>query len=68
MPKIKTKSSAKKRFFITANGKIKIGHAFKRHGMRKRSNRFLRNSKGTAILDKADTKNVHKFYLPNGVS
>ncbi len=39
MPKMKTKSSAKKRFRMTASGKIKAGQAGKRHGMIKRSNK-----------------------------
>ena len=38
MPKMKTKSGAKKRFRFTASGKIKTGQAGKRHGMIKRSN------------------------------
>ena len=36
MPKMKTKSGAKKRFTVTANGRIKCGQAGKRHGMIKR--------------------------------
>ena len=68
MPKIKTKSSAKKRFFITATGKVKVGCGYKRHNMSKRSSRYLRSSKGTQILDKMDAKNIIKFYLPNGVA
>lgn len=67
MPKIKTKSSAKKRFKISATGKIMAGSAFKRHRMRNKSGRFLRNTKGTMILSKMDTKSIHKFYLQNGV-
>lgn len=67
MPKIKTKSSAKKRFRMTASGRIKAGSAFKRHRMRNKSGRFLRNTKGTMILDQMDTKNIVKFYLQNGV-
>ena len=66
MPKMKTKSSAKKRFRFTATGKVKAGNACKRHGMIKRSNRFLRNSKGTMILFEADGKNVRQFYMPYG--
>ena len=42
MPKMKTKSGAKKRFRFTASGKVKHGVAGKRHGMTKRGNRFLR--------------------------
>ncbi len=38
MPKLKTKSSAKKRFKITARGKVIMGQAGKRHGMIKRTN------------------------------
>lgn len=66
MPKMKTKSSAKKRFKLTASGLIKAGQAGKRHGMIKRSNKFLRNARGTTILSSADAKIVKKF-LPNGI-
>ena len=37
MPKMKTKSSAKKRFTITGSGKIKRKHAFKSHILTKKS-------------------------------
>ena len=50
MPKMKTKSSAKKRFKTTASGKIKAGQAGKRHGMIKRSNKFIRDARGTMVL------------------
>ncbi|MEM7614734.1 MAG: 50S ribosomal protein L35, partial [Pseudomonadota bacterium] len=39
MPKMKTKSGAKKRFKMTASGRVKAGQAGKRHGMIKRSNK-----------------------------
>ena len=39
MPKLKTKSSAKKRFKITARGKVVMSQAGKRHGMIKRTDR-----------------------------
>ena len=42
MPKLKTKSSAKKRFRFTASGKIKMPQAGKRHGMIKRTNSQIR--------------------------
>lgn len=67
MPKMKTKSSAKKRFKITATGKIKAAAAGKRHGMIKRSNKFLRDARGTMVLSEADAKVVVKNYLPNGL-
>ncbi len=66
MPKMKTKSSAKKRFKITGTGKVMAAGAGKQHGMIKRSNKFIRNARGTMVLCDADAKIVKKF-LPNGV-
>ncbi len=63
MPKMKTKSGAKKRFTVTANGRIKTGQAGKRHGMIKRSTKFIRNARGTTLLSPADEKIVKK-YMP----
>jgi len=63
MPKMKTKSGAKKRFKVTANGRVKVGQAGKRHGMIKRSNKFIRNARGTMVLCEADEKIVKK-YMP----
>ena len=54
MPKMKTKSSCKKRFKVTAKGRIKAGQAGKRHGMIKRHKKFIRDARGTTILAKAD--------------
>ena len=54
MPKLKTKSSAKKRFKITARGKVVMSQANKRHGMIQR---------GTTIMSKQDGKIV-KSYMP----
>ena len=45
MPKLKTKSSAKKRFRFTASGKIKMPQAGKRHGMIKRTNSQIRKQR-----------------------
>jgi large subunit ribosomal protein L35 len=63
MPKMKTKSSAKKRFRITANGHVKAGAAGKRHGMIKRTPKFIRDARGTMILSDQDAKIV-KIYMP----
>ncbi len=63
MPKMKTKSGAKKRFKVTASGRIKAGQAGKRHGMIKRSNKFIRNARGTTVLCKAD-EGIVKTYMP----
>ena len=65
MPKMKTKSGAKKRFKVTASGKIKSGQAGKRHGMIKRTTKFIRNARGTAVLSEPDARIVRKF-LPYG--
>ncbi len=58
MPKMKTKSSCKKRFKISATGRIIAGQAGKQHGMIKRSNKFIRNARGTTTLSKPDEKIV----------
>ncbi|MEM0977977.1 MAG: 50S ribosomal protein L35 [Pseudomonadota bacterium] len=63
MPKMKTKSSAKKRFKMTASGKVKAAQAGKRHMMIKRTNKFIRNARGTTTLSAADAKIV-KGYMP----
>ena len=63
MPKLKTKSSAKKRFKISARGKVISAQAGKRHGMIKRSNSQIRKQRGTTIMTKQDTKIV-KSYMP----
>lgn len=63
MPKMKTKSGAKKRFKVTASGKIKSAQAGKRHGMIKRSRKFIRNARGTTVLSAQD-ENIVKKYMP----
>ena len=63
MPKMKTKSSAKKRFKISASGKVIAAQAGKRHGMIKRTNKFIRDARGTTTLSKPDAKIV-KGYMP----
>jgi large subunit ribosomal protein L35 len=65
MPKMKTKSSAKKRFKLTASGKVKASQAGKQHGMIKRTNKQIRNQRGTTVLSDCDANIVKKF-LPNG--
>ena len=65
MPKMKTKSSAKKRFKITARGKVMVQQAGKRHGMIKRTNKFIRKARGLTVLSDADARAVKK-YMPYG--
>ncbi len=61
MPKMKTKSSAKKRFKVTATGKVVSGQAGKRHGMIKRTRKFIRNARGTTVMSEPDQKIVKQF-------
>tara|TARA_X000000950_G_scaffold155026_1_gene190134 strand:+ start:383 stop:580 length:198 start_codon:yes stop_codon:yes gene_type:complete len=63
MPKIKNKSGAKKRFSFTGSGKIKTSQAGKRHGMIKRTNKFIRNARGTSILAKSDERIIKRNFL-----
>jgi large subunit ribosomal protein L35 len=63
MPKMKTKSSAKKRFKVTAKGKVIAAQAGKRHGMIKRHKKFIRNARGTTVLSDQDARIV-KSYMP----
>ena len=63
MPKMKTKSSAKKRFKVTGTGKVVAAQAGKRHGMIKRTTKFIRNARGTTPLSEQDAKIV-KTYMP----
>lgn len=61
MPKLKTKSSAKKRFSFTASGCVIAQPAFKRHNLRKRSQKMKRQARGTTILEPCDAKMIHKL-------
>jgi len=63
MPKMKTKSSAKKRFKVSAKGRVVAAQAGKRHGMIKRTNKFIRTARGTTTLSKPDEK-IAKGYMP----
>ncbi|MCH7631494.1 MAG: 50S ribosomal protein L35 [Proteobacteria bacterium] len=61
MPKLKTKAGAKKRFRLTASGKVRASQSGKQHGMIKRSNKQIRNKRGTTTLCASDAKIVKKF-------
>jgi large subunit ribosomal protein L35 len=63
MPKLKTKSGAKKRFKMTGTGKVKAAAQGKRHGMIKRTAKFVRTARGTMVLNDSDAKIVKK-YMP----
>lgn len=61
MPKMKTKSSAKKRFSFTGSGKIKRKHAYKSHILTKKSKKRKRNLTYFTVIDKADEKNIRSL-------
>ena len=58
MPKLKTNSSAKKRFNLTASGKVRGTTAGKNHYRRNKTQRMIRNSRGTQIMAPADAKMI----------
>ncbi len=58
MPKMKTKSGAKKRFTLTASGKIKRKHAYKSHILTKKTKKRKRNLTKTSLVHKSDENNV----------
>jgi len=66
MPKLKTKSGAKKRFSLTASGKVRMNQAGKQHGMIKRTKKFIRNQRGTSVMAEVDARVVRKNFLPYG--
>lgn len=62
MPKVKTNSSAKKRFSVTGSGKIKRKHAYKSHILTKKTTKQKRNLTHTATVNVTDENNI-KFLL-----
>jgi large subunit ribosomal protein L35 len=65
MPKMKTKSSAKKRFSRTGTGKVKRNFAYKRHCLEEKPQKMKRKARGTTTLTPQDAKLVrhHMPYL-----
>ena len=61
MPKMKTKSGAKKRFAFTGSGKLKRKHAYKSHILTKKSNKRKRNLGKFTLVDKTDFKRVKQM-------
>ncbi|UJH67958.1 50S ribosomal protein L35 [Allomuricauda sp. SCSIO 65647] len=60
MPKMKTKSSAKKRFKLTGTGKIKRKHAFKSHILTKKSKKRKLRLTHSTLVHKADEANIRE--------
>ncbi|MDP4179662.1 MAG: 50S ribosomal protein L35 [Bacillota bacterium] len=63
MPKIKTHSSSKKRFSLTATGKVKRAKAFKRHILNKKTTKRKRNLRKSTIASSANAATV-KMLIP----
>ena len=65
MPKLKTKSGAKKRFRFTASGLLKAGVIGKRHRLISHNAKYIRQKRGTETVSEPDTK-IIKSYMPYG--
>ena len=66
MSKLKSKSSAKKRFKLTGSGKVKMYPSQRRHRQISRPKKMKRQHRGPELMSEADTKIVKKYFLPNG--
>ena len=66
MPKLKTKSSVKKRFRETATGKILAGPGLKRHGLINRPQKMKRKGRGWQVLCEPDA-NIVRQWTPYGL-
>jgi large subunit ribosomal protein L35 len=64
MPKLKSKSGAKKRFRFTGSGKVLKNFAKKRHMLRKRSQKMKRQARGTEVMSAPDSRLVKRHLLP----
>jgi len=65
MPKMKTKRGAKKRFRLSATGKIKRSRAFKRHILTSKTTKRKRHLDMEALVSKSDARRVREM-LPYG--
>ena len=61
MPKMKTKSGAKKRFALTGTGKIKRKHAYKSHILTKKTTKRKRNLTYSTTVNQADEANIKEM-------
>ena len=61
MPKMKTHSGAKKRFKVTASGKVRGRHAFTSHILEKKSPKHKRQLGRPAILSEDDTPRIKRM-------
>ena len=66
LPKLKTKSGVKKRFKITATGKVMHGAVGKRHRLTHHNAKYIRQNRGTDKISDADARTV-KLWAPYGL-
>ena len=64
MPKMKTHSSAKKRFKVTKGGKVKAKQANTRHMLMNKPTKRKRHARGTTVLCEADARIVLRNFMP----
>jgi len=64
MPKMKTRSGAKKRFKVTAKGKVKAKQAFMRHMQMNKPKSMKRKARGTKVLHASDAQTVLRNFIP----
>ena len=64
MPKMKTKSSAKKRFSTTSSGKVKYKQAHKGHRLMQKPKSMKRKAKGTDTMERGDANKVITHFMP----
>ena len=64
MPKLKTKSSVKKRFLRTGTGKLKRKSAFTSHMMKNKPQSMKRKARGTTLVSDPDAKIILKNWMP----
>ncbi len=63
MPKMKTRASVKKRFTVTASGKLKRRHAYHSHILTKKSNKRKRNLCAYGTVSSADAKVMNELLV-----
>jgi large subunit ribosomal protein L35 len=64
MPKMKTKSSAKKRFLVTGTGRVKFKQAKMRHMQMNKPKSMKRKARGTSVLAEMDGRIILENFMP----
>ena len=67
MPKMKTKSGAKKRFRVRPGGTVKRGHAFKRHILTKKTTKNKRHLRGAVAVHETNMASISQMLPGMGV-